>query len=212
MKNIINPVALNVRQAKVTIKPNGAEQVDFTGAYFAILTSSSTAHDVIVSLDGTSNASPIKAGIGIATTRLSQDKTTTEPAIFRQIEFRNPSDSEAITIEYLISLSPADDTRTVVQGYLQMDLSAPKIETAAPLLIPINGFVTISSDVLVKERLLTNIGESTIWFGDETVNAMDGRGTPIFRRGYYTLNLHGKVCLQAQESTGKLAVNNIRKM
>ena len=204
-------INVNQQTRKITLAPLEVKEIPFTGSYISILSNTSPSTDVIVRADDGSQT-PCKAGVGFPTVQLSPDRMTHIPAVFKKISFSNPSSTETITIEYLLSLGEVNDTRTVVQGYIQMDLSAPKIITPSPLLIPEFGHKILSPDMYVKERIITNTGGATVWFGDENVNAVEGRGTPIFNRQSFTINCHGAIYFQSEGGAGKISINNIYKI
>jgi hypothetical protein len=203
------PISINQTQGAVTIRPNGTERIIFQGSYFSIL-SNNTMHDVIVSADS-GLASPCKAGIGMPTMRLSADGTSLEPAVFHYLDFRNPSNNESMTIEYLIVLGTADDTRSVISGYLQMDLSAPALETAAALTVQEHAFSVLPASVLVKERIVQNNGDYPIWWGDEHTDPANKRGLVLLAGGSAVINCHGSVYFKAQDGASTLSVINVLK-
>jgi hypothetical protein len=205
-----NPALVQQTQGKVLLRPNQAQLVYYTGSYFSILTNTASV-DVIVSADrGSSSA--CKAGIGMPVVRLSEDRMSLVPAIFESLEFRNPSDTEQMEVEYLISLGQADDTRTVVSGYLQMDLSAPKIATVEPLAVAVDEFSILPANSLIKERLLQNTGLNAVWFGDEDTDPATGRGNRIDAGGSATINCWGAIHLKAENAATRVSVVNILKV
>jgi hypothetical protein len=206
----MNPVLIQQRQGKVTIKPNQSERIFFSGSYFSILSNTTTV-DVIVSAESGSS-SPCKAGVGMPTVRFAEDGTTLIPAVFTFLDFRNSSNTETMTVEYLIVLGSADDTRTVVSGYLQMDLSAPKIETSAALTVQTNAFAILPANALIKERLIQNTGDYPIWWGDDNTDPANGRGLKIEVGGFATINCWGAVHFKAEEGASRLSVVNVLKV
>lgn len=206
----LNPALIQQTQGKVLLLPNQARRVYYTGSYFSILTNTSTV-DVIVSANSGSS-SPCKAGIGMPVVRLSEDRLSLVPAIFEFLEFRNPSNTEQMEVEYLISLGKADDTRTVVTGYLQMDMSAPKISTATPLEVPTDSMAVAPANALVKERIVTNTGDYVVWFGDDTIDPAQGRGTPLTPLSSASVNCWGAIHFMAEGGTGRISINNILKV
>ena len=188
MKPLIN---IQQRSGKLILSPNETRRVNFTGSYISILTND-TNIDVIVSADnGTSTQ--VKAGIGFPTVSLSADQSTHIPAVYAYVDFTHPSNGETMTIEYLLSLGPVQDTRTIVQGYLQMDLSAPSLQTSAALTVQTNAFSVLPASNLIKERIVQNTGNFPIWWGDSETNPATGRGLVINPGGAAVINCWGAV-------------------
>jgi len=206
----LNPALINQTQGKVVLLPNQAQRVYYTGSYFSILTNSASV-DVIVSADSGSG-SACKAGIGMPVVRLSADKLSIVPAIFEYLEFRNSSNTEIMEVEYLLSLGNADDTRTVVSGYLQMDLSAPALSTPEPLTVTTAAFSILPANALVKERIVQNTGDYPIWWGDENTDPATGRGLVIYPDGSAVINCWGAVYFMAADGDSRLSVVNILKV
>ncbi len=204
------PISNNQKFGKVTVSAQSEKEVPFLGSYVAIF-SNTASTDVLISMDnGISNF--IKAGTGYPVVRLSPDKKTYEPATFNKVRFHNTSD-ESMTIEYVLSLGPITDTRAVIEGFLQVDLSGSSVSTPAPLAVgtdPANPSV-LAANALVKERLVVNTGDYTIWWGDSSVNPAAGRGTPIFPSGSVSLSCHGVIYFVAQDADSTLSINEIMK-
>lgn len=203
-------ISMQQRQRALVIAPNQTERIIFVGSYISILTNTTTV-DVLVSADSGSTT-PVKAGIGFPTMMLTPDGLSLIPAVFGYVEFTNPSDTETMTIEYLLSLGPVDDTRTVVQGYIQMDLSAPGLSTPAALSVQTGAFSILAANTLVKERIVQNNGEYPIWWGDSNTDPATKRGLCILPGGSAVINCWGAVYFKAEEAASTLSVVNILKV
>ena len=105
-----------------------------------------------------------------------------------------------------------DDTRTVVQGYIQMDLSAPKVQTGSALTVQTNAISTLPSNALIKERLVQNTGNYPIWWGDSSVDPANGRGLAIYPQGTANINCWGEVCFKAEQGASRLSYVNVLKV
>lgn len=203
---------INIQQRSdtLTLAPNETKRVNFIGSYISVLSNNTTVDVMVCADSGTTSA--VKAGIGFPTVRLSEDQSTLIPSVFQYVEFTNPSNTETMRIEYTLSLGTVLDTRAVVQGYLQMDLSAPRIETPAAVSVPHTAAVVIASDSRVKERIVTNTGDFPVWFGDSNVNPDTKRGTPIYPQGIAVINCWGVVYFKAETSGSTISINNIIKV
>jgi len=202
---------LNMDVMYITLLPRKSKRVPFVGSFISVRSNTAT-QDVIVSADSGAST-PLPSGMGIPTVRLSDDETTHVPAVFSYVDFYNPSGTETMTIGYVLSLGVPTDSNIVVQGYLQIDQSAPKIETAAALTVPNDGEpAVLQADRNIKERLVTNVDQAIVWFGDETVDPDTFRGTPIQPDGVATIPCWGAVHFKASGAPGKVAVNNIKKI
>jgi hypothetical protein len=206
----MSAASLNQRQGILEIGPNRTVPVSFMGSYIVILTNT-TLIDVLVCVDQGTTC-PVKAGIGFPTMRLSADKTTLIPSVFQLVEFTNSSDTETMVIEYFLSLGPVSDTRTVVSGYLQMDLSAPKLQTAAALNVQTNVFSVLALNALVKERVVQNNGDAPVWWGDENTDPATKRGLCIYPGGAAVINCWGAVYFKAEDAETTLSVVNVLKV
>jgi hypothetical protein len=204
------PANNNILSGKLILTPNETKRVLFTGSYISVLTNTAS-RDVFVSANS-GNFTQLKAGVGFPTVRISDDRTTHVPTLYNYVEFNNPSDTETMTIEFLLSLGSVDDTRTVVQGYLQMDLSAPKLESPAALTVQTNALTTLQSNALIKERIVQNTGDNPVWYGDEYVDPANGRGIMIVPFGSASINCWGAVCFKAQGGASRISVVNILKV
>jgi hypothetical protein len=203
-------INLQMLQLPLTLSPNEVRRINFTGSFISIL-SNTTNIDPIVSADnGTSTA--IKAGVGLPAVQLSDDQTSLIPAVFRYVDFKNPSENEEMTIVFLLSLGTALDTRAVIQGYLQMDLSAPIVQTSETLNVLTTEFSILPSNALVKERIVQNNGESPIWWGDVNTDPATSRGLVINPGGSAVINCWGSVYFKAQYASSVLSVVNILKV
>ena len=206
MKSLI---ANQQKSGKITLKPNERKRVPFSGSYIAIFTNDTT-RDVIVSIDsGITN--PVKAGTGYPTVKLSADRTSYEPAIFSYVDFINPADVD-MTVEYILSLGQLNDTRSVVQGYLQMDLSAPRIETPVALSVSDSALTVLAADTSVKERLAQNTGANPVWWGGADIDPATGRGNVIYPGGSATINCWGEVYFQSEDGPSRISINEIKKV
>ncbi|MFA5689007.1 MAG: hypothetical protein WC959_07650 [Kiritimatiellales bacterium] len=203
-------ISINQKSGRLTLKPLQTVDIPFTGSYIAILSNTSPSTDVAVRAD-TGATAQCKAGIGFPTVQLSPDRTTHIPAVFKVISFTNPSSTETITIEYLLSLGSVDDTRTVVQGWMQVDLSAPKIMTPPTRTVPQNNLLILEANQFIKERIITNIGDYDVWYGDENVNAAQMRGSPLPVGSSCVINCWGAICFQAADGDGLISMNNVLK-
>lgn len=207
MKPLIN---IQQRSGRLTLDPNETKRVHFTGSYISILTNNS-AVDVIVSADsGTST--PVKAGIGFPTVSLSADQTTHIPAVFAYVDFTNPSNWESLTIEYLLSLGTVQDTRSIIQGYIQMDLSAPEVQTMEALTVQTNSFSILPASTLIKERIVQNTGNNPVWWGDSNTDPASGRGLRVNPGGIAVINCWGAVYLKAETGPSRISAVNILKV
>ena len=197
----------------LTLLPNRTQRVYFRGSYISILSNTAT-EDVLVCADS-GTTSPVEANTGFPTVKIVQDANGNlqiVPAIFNYVEFTNTSNSETMVIEYLLSLGTPDDNRTVIRGYIQMDLSAPVMETPPALIVPDSECVILPSNQLIKERMVTNTGDAVIWFGDENTNPATARGTPIYPQGSAIINCWGVVYFMAETGGSRLSVNHIMKV
>ena len=203
-------ISIQQRQSRLTIGPNLTERVSFVGSYISILTNTTTV-DVLVSADS-GMVSAVKAGIGFPTMQPTADGQSLIPALFSYVEFTNPSNTETMTIEYLLSLGPVDDTRTVVQGYIQMDLSAPALQTVGAMTVQTNAFSILQGNALVKERIVQNTGNFPIWWGDSNTDPENARGLVIYPQGSAVINCWGAVHFKAQDGASRLSVVNVLKV
>lgn len=204
-------IANQQQSGKITLQPNQRKRVPFRGSYLAIFTNNTT-RDVIVSIDsGISNS--VKAGTGYPTVRLSADRETYEPSIYSYVDFINPADVP-MTVEYVLSLGELNDTRSVVQGYLQMDLSAPMINTPAARVVSADPTLKtiINANALVKERIVQNTGLYPVWWGDDNVDPATGRGGVIYPQGVATINCWGLIYFQAEGGDSRISINEIHKI
>ncbi len=195
---------------KLTLAPNQSKRIPFSGSYISILSNTATV-DALVSVDS-GGTTPVKAGIGFPTVKQSPDKTSLIPSVFSYVDFINPSNSETMVLEYTLALGELRDTRSVVQGYLQMDLSAPVIETPAALVVATDAFSILPSNTLVKERIVQNTGDYPIWWGDENTNPATGQGGVINPGGAAVINCWGVIYFKAEGGESRLSVNNILKV
>jgi hypothetical protein len=207
MKPLIN---IQQRSGLLALSPNETRRINFTGSYISILTNNTTI-DVLVSADSGTSA-PVKAGIGFPTVSLSADQSTHVPAVFAYVDFTNPSNSETMTVEYLLSLGQVQDTRTVVTGYLQMDLSAPVLQAMAALTVQTNSLSMLPASALIKERIVQNTGEYPLWWGDANIDPATGRGLVINPGGAAVINCWGAVYFKAEGGASRLSVVNILKV
>lgn len=201
-------VNLGMIKLPLTLAAKDTKRVNFSGSFVSILTNTLTI-DPIVSADGGSS-SAIPAGIGLPAVRLSPDRTSLIPAVFKYLDFYNPADEE-MTITFSIALGTPLDTRAVVSGYLQMDLSAPSMQTAAPLTVQTNAFSILPSSALIKERIVQNTGANPIWWGDADTDPATGRGLVINPGGAAVINCWGAVYFKSQDGASRLSVVNIIK-
>ncbi len=203
------PISNQQRAGHLTIPARSSEIVPFRGSYISVFTTTSSS-DVWVSPDN-GIANPLKAGTGYSTVRLSKDKTTHVPAVFTSVTFKNMTDAD-MTIEYVLSLGPVSDTRSVVQGYVQVDLSAPVIETPAAITVAIDAFTILPANALIKERIVQNTGEYPVWWGDDSTDPAAGRGNVIYPGGAATINCWGIIYFKAQEGESRISINHINKV
>lgn len=202
-------ITIQRRKSKLFLAPGKTERVEYRASYIAI-TGNSTNNDVLVSADSGST-SAIEVNTGFPTVVIQPDGTVVE-AMFSYVDFTNPSDTEPMEINYLLCLGRPDDNRTQIRGYIQMDLSAPRINSAASLAVPSNARVIAPADARVKERLVQNSGACVVWWGDETVSAADARGNFINPGSSSTINCWGAVHFIAEGEDGRISINNILKV
>ena len=202
-------VNLGMIKLPLTLAPKDTRRVNFSGSFISILTNTLTI-DPIVSADGGSS-SAIPAGIGLPAVRLSPDRTSLIPAVFKYLDFYNPSDEE-MTITFSIAMGTPLDTRAVVTGYLQMDLSAPQLQTAAALTVETDAFTILPSNNLVKERIVQNNGDNPVWWGDVSTDPATKRGLVIYPDGAAVINCWGAVCFKAETGPTTVSVVNILKI
>jgi hypothetical protein len=202
-------VNLGMIKLPLTLAAKDTKRVNFSGSFVSILTNTLSI-DPIVSADGGA-ASAIPAGIGLPAVRLSADRSTLIPAVFKYLDFYNPAD-EAMTITFSIALGTPLDTRTVVSGYIQIDASAPALSTPEPLTVATDAFSILASNVLVKERLVQNTGENRVWFGDANTDPATGRGNYIDAGGSATINCWGAIYFKAEGGATRVSVVNVVKV
>lgn len=205
----MNLKTIQRRVSTLILAPNETKRVDFRASYISILSNSATA-DVLVCADS-GLTSPMEANTGTQVIELTSDGREI-PAIFSYIEFTNPSNVETMVIKYLLQLGRPDDSRTMIRGYLQMDMSAPVLETVAALAVPTDDFAILAADTLVKERIVQNTGDYPIWWGDELTSAAAGRGLVINPGGSAVINCSGVICFIAEGGVSRLSVVNILKV
>lgn len=211
----MNPILNNSITHRLVLKPGEQDRkISFYGSYVSVLTNSSSSHNALVALNG-GNTTEIIAGMGFPAVQLSEDRLSLVPAIFQYIEFSNPSDEE-MDIRFTLSMGTPTDTRSVIQGYLQVDLSAPTVESLPVLDVATDGStLAIPADAgRIKERILMNIGFTPIWWGDSNVknNPAGEYGLPITPGGTAVVNCHGAIFVRAEGEGSKLAMNNILKV
>ena len=206
----MKPISNQRRDVRVTIPPKGSTKgYRFPGSYLTCLTNTTTA-DVLCSVDD-GPLFPLRAGTGLPTVRRSEDGTTHEPAIYSVVTFDNPTD-EYMTVEVVLSLGAIQDTRAVVQGYIQVDLSAPIIDTPAAYTVKTDVKTIIASNALLKERMLQNNGDFPVWVGDENVNPSEKRGLRIVPNGMANFNCWGAVYMLAELGETTISILEVRKV
>jgi hypothetical protein len=203
------PISNQQQSRRLTIPAHSQKHVPFRGSYVAIYSNTSNA-DVLVSMDnGISNF--IKAGTGYPCVRLSQDKTTYEPAVYTRVTFENTSDA-AMEIEYVLSLGPVTDTRAVIQGALEVTLAGSSIDTPAPKPAPDADFLILPANALIKERIIQNTGDFRIWWGgSDAVDPDTMRGHFIDPEGEAVITCWGMVYLKSEAGGSQISENNIYK-
>ncbi len=203
--------AINLQMIKLplTLEPLQTRRVNFGGSFISILTNSLTLDPIVSADSGTSTALP--AGVGLPAMRLSADGTTLIPAVFRYVEFHNPSMDEYMQITFSIAMGTPIDTRAVVSGYLQMDLSAPAIASPVALAVETDAHTVLASNLLVKERLVQNNGDYPIWWGGANVDPATKCGLCIMPGGSAVINCWGAIYFMAEEAASVLSVVNILK-
>lgn len=202
-------ISINQKQEKLTIPPNSHEDIDFVGSYIAILTNS-TSSDVLVCADR-GMTSPVKAGLGFPTMELDQETGKLFHVAYSTVRFINPT-AEPMTIEYLLSLGPVNDTRSIIQGFIQVDLSAPAIETPGAIAVGVGAAAVVPSDMRVKERVIQNTGDFIIWYGGASVDPATKAGNFIYPGGSATVNCWGAVYLRAEGGASTASMNNTIKV
>jgi len=202
-------INLQMLQLPLTLSPQEVRRINFTGSFISILSNTTNIDPIVCADNGTSTA--LKAGIGLPAVEMSADMITHTPAVFRYVDFKNPSETETMTIVFLLALGTALDTRAVVQGYLQMDLSAPILATPEPLDVPTDDFAILPANALVKERIVQNTGDYPIWWGDENTDPETGRGLKIYPDGSAVINCWGAVYFKAEGTESRLSVVNVLK-
>ncbi|MCF7847520.1 MAG: hypothetical protein K9M45_01620 [Kiritimatiellales bacterium] len=185
-------------------------RIRFFGSFISCLTNSSASYDVLVSING-GNTTALRAGTGFPVMRLSNDRSTLIPSTFQYVELSNPS-GEEMTVEIILALGTPTDTRSVVQGYIQVDLSAPEISTAAAVTVQTAAHTVLQSDARIKERVLQNNGDYPVWWGDEDTNPATMKGIKINPGGMAVVNCWGSVYLKAEDGATVVSVNNILKV
>lgn len=201
-------IANQVRTGELTLTPGERKRVPFRGSYIAIFTND-TARDVLVSIDS-GITTPVKAGTGFPTVKLSEDKTTHIPATFQYVDFINPADTD-MTVEYILSLGELNDTRSVITGSLQVDLSAPYLETIEPLTVQVDEVSILAANALVKERCIQNTGVNPVWYGDDSVDPATGRGNVLYPQGSAIVNAWGAIYFKAEYGETRVSINEVRK-
>ncbi|MBN2684400.1 MAG: hypothetical protein JXR40_03905 [Pontiellaceae bacterium] len=203
------PISNQQQSRELTIPAHGEKTIPFIGSYVAVL-SNTGAGDVLVSMDnGISNF--IKAGTGYPCVRLSQDKTTYEPAVYKRVVFENRTDYP-MTIEYILSLGPVTDTRAVIQGWLQVDLASPSMQTPSALSVGPDEFVVLPLNALVKERLIQNNGSYPVWWGaDDAIGPDTKRGLCLYPGSNATINCSGAIYFKAQDGVTFVSINQMMK-
>lgn len=149
----VMPICNQQRPIKYTLQPDESKVWNVRGSYVAVLTNTST-RDLKLKLDG-GLSNFIKTGTGYPAVRLAQTKDTYEPAVFTQVEFENVTD-EAMTFEAVISLGPVNDTRALIMGSVQVDLSAPIIDTPLPVTVEADVPTILASNAMLKARVIQN--------------------------------------------------------
>ncbi len=202
-------INLQMLKLPLTLAPLATKRVNFTGSFISVLTNSLTLDPIVSADSGTSTAIP--AGIGLPAVRLSADGTTLIPAVFRYVEFHNPSPDQDMLITFSLALGTPLDTRAVVTGWLQMDLSAPALASPAAYAVATDAHTVLASNLLIKERIVQNNGDYPIWWGDENTDPATKRGLCILPGGSAVINCWGAVYFMAEEAASVLSVVNILK-
>jgi len=192
------------------LAPNETKRLNYPGSYVAVQDNTTTVDPIVCVDSGASFA--VQAGTGFPTVQFNADQTSLIPAVFHYVEFTNPSDTEIMTINVLIPLGGIDDTRSVVKGYLQMDLSAPSLATSAALTVETNAFSILPANALVKERIVQNNGDFPVWWGDSDTDPATKRGLCINPGGAAVVNCWGAVYFKAEEAASVLSVVNVLKV
>lgn len=206
MNKLIN---LQMLQLPLTLAPGEDRTINFTGSYVSILTNDITTDPIVSADSGTSTS--LRAGIGLPTVELSADGQTLIPAVFRYMNFKNPSLTETMNIVIVLALGTPLDTRAVVSGYLQMDLSAPALAAPAALAVETDAHTVLPANLLIKERIVQNNGDYPIWWGDENTDPATKRGLCILPGGSAVINCWGAIYFMAEEAASVLSVVNILK-
>ena len=206
----MNSVTNHPFRTKISLGPNEPKKISFTGSYVAILSNTASV-DPLISIDQ-GLTFPMEAGTGLPTVRLSEDGQTLVPAIFKSVTFINSSNSETMVIDIQMSLGPMTDTRSLISGFVQVDLSAPFCDTPAPIAVPDNAFRVLAANVLVKERIIQNNGNAPVWWGGEDIDPAAMRGTKLNPGGSAVINCWGVVYLKAEAGGTIVSVNNIQKV
>jgi len=201
-----------------TLLPGSQKRINYTGSYFALQLNDTTV-DPIVSFDS-GVAFPVKAGTGFPTVQFNADKSSTIPAIFHYVEITNPSNTETMTLTVLVCLGGLDDTRSIISGYIQIDLSAPGMQVPAALAVAAPAdpediqpeeYSVLPANALAKERIVQNNGDYPIWWGDENISPFSKRGIVINPGGSAVINCWGAVYFIAEDAASTLSVVNILK-
>lgn len=211
-------INLQKQELPLQLVPGETKSIPFVGSYVGIILNDMT-YDPVVSVDN-GMSTTIRAGMGFPTKALSDDGKTLIEAVFSSVQFHNPSKTETMNIVYIVSLGTPTDTRSVVQGYLQMDLSAPALQTVAKLSVvapadPENilpaEYSVLPANALVKERLVQNNGDNPIWWGDANTSPFLKRGIALNPGGAAIINCWGSVYFIAEGAASTLSVVNILK-
>lgn len=204
------PISNQQRPIYYTLGPHESKTWPVHGSYVSVLTNTSTQALKVKMDDGLSNF--IKTGTGYPAVRLTADKSSYEPAIFNKIEFENTTD-EIMTFEAVVSLGPVNDTRALIMGSVQVDLSAPIIDTPEPVTVAADVPTILASNAMLKARVIQNHSEfDNLWWGDENVNPTTKRGTKITPGGIAKIDVHGAIYLKSESGGCVASINNIRKI
>jgi hypothetical protein len=205
----MNLKTIQRRVSTLTLAPNETQRVNFRASYISILSNSATA-DVLVCADS-GLTSPMEANTGTPVVEIGPDGKE-QSAIFSYVEFTNPSNVETMVVKYLLQLGRPDDSRTMIRGYLQMDLSAPVMQTFPSLAVTTEDYSILPADAAVKERIVQNTGDNPIWWGDENTDPATGRGLVLNPGGSAVINCSGVVCFISEGGESRLSIVNILKV
>lgn len=203
-------ISTQIRTFPVLIPANRTVPINISGSFLKVLRSTSET-DMIYSFDhGTATEIPV--GVGIPTVKYDPATGDMDPAIFNSIQVQNPTPTD-VTVTLSVSMGEPSDSRSFIEGWVQIDSSAPMVDTPAAVAVgtdPQAPTILLGSNLL-KERIVSNTGDFTIWWGDENVDPATKRGLPIYPGGTAVINCRGAIYLLAEDGASTLSMNNVMK-